>query len=292
MVGRRVPDDAWNELGGAGPRLVFTHANGFPPESYRTLLEPLTARFRVATFANRPLWSSDDPRRLASWRPMADDLRAAVGSRAGEPVVGVGHSLGGTLCALAAAAEPGRFRRLVLLDPVIFSGLHAVSWGWMKRLGLGRRFPLVQGAERRRDRWPDRDSVRAAWTGKGVFSTWDPRVFEDYLDAAVVERADGSIGLRYPKAWEARIFQVCPHDVWSSLRRVAVPVLVVRGGRSDTLLPGAARRMAREMPDARVVELSGASHFLPMERPGEVARLIADFAGGDDGRRPEPEPTP
>ena len=65
---------------------------------------------------------------------------------------------------------------------------------------------------------------------------------------------------------------------------VDVPVLVVRGETSDTLLPEAARRMGREMPDARVVDLAGASHFLPMERPDEVARLIVDFAAVEPHR--------
>ena len=30
---------ALNELGGDGPPLVFTHANGFPPEVYRVVLD-------------------------------------------------------------------------------------------------------------------------------------------------------------------------------------------------------------------------------------------------------------
>ena len=71
---------------------------------------------------------------------------------------------------------------------------------------------------------------------------------------------------------------MCPHNEWRHLRRIRVPVLVVRGERSDTLFPGAARRMARELPDARVVEIPGTTHFVPMEQPGEVARLTLEFA--------------
>ncbi len=144
------PKVAWTEFGGSGPRLIFTHANGFPPAAYRTLLEMLTPHFRVATFANRPMWSEEDPRRLRSWYPMAGDLGTMIGQRAGEPVVAVGHSLGGMLCALAAARNPELFAALVLLDPVVFTGVHAFAWGWTKRLEMAQRFPLVRGAERRR----------------------------------------------------------------------------------------------------------------------------------------------
>lgn len=270
------PTDAWTELGGAGSPLVFTHANGFPPAAYRTMLAPLRADFEVVTFANRALWSHDDPLTVSSWHQLADDLRQGLAARGGAPVIGVGHSIGGMLCALAAARSPELFSRLVLLDPVVFSGRHAFFWGWMKRLRLSGLFPLAAGAERRRDSWPDRESVRASWQRKQVFASWDRRVFEDYLEAGIVDAPDGTVVLRYPKAWEAQLFRVCPHNEWAHLRRLEVPTLVVRGEHSDTLLPAAAARMAREMPAVRVVELGGTSHFLPMEKPEEVARLIAD----------------
>lgn len=272
------PADAWLEWGGGGPRLTFSHANGFPPASYRTLLERLVGEFRVATVASRPLWTGRDPEEVASWEPLTDDLVQLVEHHAGDAALGVGHSLGGALMALAAGRAPHLFSALVLLDPVVFSGVRSALWGLMKRLGRGRRFPLVRGAERRRDRWPDRAAVRASWLDRPVFASWDRRAFDDYLEAGVAVLADGSVTLRYPKRWEARIFEICPHDLWPQLRRVPVPTLVVRGEASDTLLPGAARRMAREMPQAELVELTGTSHFLPMERPDEVAELIVEFA--------------
>jgi pimeloyl-ACP methyl ester carboxylesterase len=273
--------------------LVLAHANGFAPGCYRTLIARLRSEFRVATFAARPLWGNARPAAVGSWLPLADDLARLLESRGETAVVGVGHSLGGVLVALAAAASPSRFTALVLLDPVVFSGLRAVLWGWMKRLGLGSRFPLARRARRRRDRWPDLESVRASWHGRSMFRGWDPRALEDYLEASVVEGADGGLELRYPRAWEARIFEICPHDLWPRLRRVETPTLVVRGSASDTLAPGAAARMAREMPRARAVELPGTSHFLPMERPEGVARLVVDFAGVSGlPRGPHGEPPP
>lgn len=281
MAGAAPPEIVHAEIGGEGPPLVFSHANGFPPETYRVFLEALAEVFRVSTFAHRPLWSGGDPSELASWHPMAEDLGLSIANRDRLPVVGVGHSLGGMLTALAAARRPELFSALILLDPVIFTGYRSFFWGWMKRFGQQHRFFLAQGARKRRDHWPDREAVRASWSGKRVFADWDPEVFEDYLRAGVADKMDGSVGLRYPKKWEARIFEICPHDEWATLRTIRTPVLVVRGETSDTLLPNAARRIPRAMPRARVIELEGTSHFLPMEKPVEVAQLIIDFAGGE-----------
>jgi pimeloyl-ACP methyl ester carboxylesterase len=104
-------------------------------------------------------------------------------------------------------------------------------------------------------------------------------VLDDYIQAAFRKVEDGGVTLRYPKAWESKIFEVTPANVWPELRRIEVPMFVIRGAGSDTFLAGAADRMRRTVPNARVVELEGCSHFVPMEQPLEVAKLIVDWAG-------------
>ncbi len=66
----------------------------------------------------------------------------------------VGHSLGGVLGLMAAAADPKRFSALALVDPVVFTGVHSLFWGALKGLGFGSRLPLIRGARRRRESLP------------------------------------------------------------------------------------------------------------------------------------------
>jgi pimeloyl-ACP methyl ester carboxylesterase len=272
------PDAAWTEWGGAGPVLHFAHANGFPAASYRSLIEQLTGSFQVVSMDARPLWSDSDPAELADWRPLVNDLVVGLGGRGLRGVVGVGHSLGGTLSALAAAADPSLFAALVLVDPVIFTGLRSRLWRLAKRLGRAHRLHLVRGARGRRELWPDRAAVRAAYRAKPTFASWRDRAFDDYLEAGFVAAAGGGVRLRYPRSWEARIFEVCPADLWLRLRTIRVPVLFLRGETSDTFLESAARRAMREIRRARVEVVAGTSHLLPMERPETVAAAIDGFA--------------
>jgi pimeloyl-ACP methyl ester carboxylesterase len=266
------------DWGGEGPPLHLAHANGFPAASYRSLIGLLTPHFNVVSLEARPLWSSDDPATLRSWDPMAADLRAGLRRRGLRGLLGVGHSLGGTLSALAAAAEPELFSALVLIDPVVFTRPRSWFWSATQRLGQASRFSLVRQARERRVDWPDRDALRAAYRDRRTFAGWAPEAFEDYLAAGFVDAADGGVRLRYPREWEARIFEVCPADVWRELTRIPVPVLFVRGEASDTFLRTASRRGRRELAAARSVEVPGSSHFLPFERPAEVAREIVRFA--------------
>lgn len=277
-VGLSAAAHGWREWGGAGPVLHFAHANGLPPESYRPVLGPLAERFRVVTSEARPLWSDGDPEQLDGWAPLVEDLRHALDEHDVAGAIGVGHSLGGVLSILAQAEDPTLFRGLVLVDPVIFAGLRSAFWGALRRLGLGGRLPLVRTARRRRERWPDRRAVRRAWRSKELFRGWSAEAFDAYVEAAFRDDGAGGVVLRYPRDWEARIFEVTPADLWRRLRRIAIPVLAVRGARSDTFLAGAARRLVRELPRAELVELDGVGHFVPQERPEEVVRLILELA--------------
>ena len=272
------PASAWIDWGGGGPALHLAHANGFPAGSYRRLVDRLTASFHVVSFEARPLWSTEEPATLTDWRPLAADLRAELRRRGLRGLLGVGHSLGGTLTALAAVAEPELFSALVLIDPVIFTWPRSWLWSAMQRLGLAGRFPLVRRASGRRAHWSGRAAVRLAYRDRRAFAGWAPEAFEDYLAAGFVDAPGGGVRLRYPREWEARIFEVCPPDVWPELARISVPVLFLRGEASDTFLRSAARRGTRRIAGARVVEVAGSSHFLPFERPEEVAREITRFA--------------
>jgi pimeloyl-ACP methyl ester carboxylesterase len=272
------PDSAFIDWGGDGPPLHLAHANGFPAASYRSLIGLLMPAFHVVSLEARPLWSNGDPEALHDWHPMAEDLRAGLRRHGLRGLVGVGHSLGGTLSALAAAAEPELFSALVLIDPVIFTWPRSWFWSAMQRLGLAGRFPLVRRARERRVHWSGRAAVRAAYRDRRVFAGWAPDAFEDYLDAGFVDAPGGGVRLRYTREWEARIFEVCPADVWRELARIPVPILFVRGEASDTFLGTAARRGVRQLADARTLEVAGSSHFLPFERPSEVARAIVRFA--------------
>jgi pimeloyl-ACP methyl ester carboxylesterase len=272
------PASAWIDWGGDGPPLHLAHANGFPAASYRRLIGLLTPLFHVVSLEARPLWSTDDPATLRSWDPMAAELRAGLRQRGLRGLLGVGHSLGGTLSALAAAAEPELFSALVLIDPVIFTRPRSWFWSAMQRLGQAGRFSLVRRARARRVDWPDRDAVRAAYRSRPAFRSWATAAFEDYLAAGFVGAPGVGVRLRYPREWEARIFEVCPADLWKELVRIPVPVLFIRGEASATFLRAASRRGLRELAAARAVEIPGSSHFLPFERPGEVAREIVRFA--------------
>src|SRR3989304_1787090 len=100
----------------------------------------------------RPLWNDSKPEDITDWHPLSDDLLRFLSDRASTslsegPVIGVGHSIGCIVTLRAALREPGQFRALVLLDPVLFRPSFLVMWNFIRAIGLGSKLhPKIPGA--------------------------------------------------------------------------------------------------------------------------------------------------
>ncbi len=267
----------WIDWGGDGPLLHFAHANGFPPDTYRALIHELKADFHVVTASARPLWKGSDPASIRSWGDLAKDLTQELNKRGQRGIIGIGHSLGGAMTFLAAARDPGLFSIIVPIDPLMLVGIPSIFWGFAKILGLNNRLPLVQGAQARRVHWPDLKTARRSYRAKKIFSTWQPEIIDDYVAAAFRKSESGEYELRYPREWEARIFEISPANTLDRIAKITTPGLFIRGENSDTFLPGAVRKIPRINPRMEVKTISDTSHFVPMEAPERLSRAIVEY---------------
>jgi len=131
-----------------------------------------------------------------------------------------------------------------------------------------------------------------------------------YDNECVVIPAEGEISLLVPQAdlsrahltsWVPRIFSFPPHGspapvlaqilddsrtssaaVWSRLREIACPVLLVRGTRSPSFAEATAREMLVTLPHAQLVELD-AGHNVALDRPAELADAVLRLASEASG---------
>lgn len=253
--------------------LVFSHANGFNARTYRTILAPLAADYRILAVDMRGHGRSDLPTPVETRRSW-DDLRAdllAFLEAAGvdRPVVLAGHSMGATVSLLTAAAAKQTARALVLFEPVILP--RGVQ-------GVPEDSPLAQGALRRRAVFPSREAAIEAYTGRGAFKTWPSDILADYVQDAFRDLPDGSVTLSATPAWEFSNFTRQAHDSLEALRRLACPTRIFKAEHNSTcrLDPGA----ADGLPNVGIETCVGASHFLPMERPELVRTALIEAIDG------------
>lgn len=268
-----------HDFGGNGPVIHLAHANGFPPGTYRPLVDTLIHNYRVISLPSRPLWPGSQPVNVPDWHPLADDLIQGLESLGLHHIIGVGHSLGGVLTLWAAVSRPDLFRAVVLIDPVILSPARLWVWRLLCFLRLHRRRPLIRGTLRRRRIWPSRQACYQNYRTKPLFAAWPDASLWAYVEAATRERDDGQVELVYPPEWEAHIFATIPTDVWQAVPRLRIPALVIRGEHSHTFRAESQVRMERLLPQARFMIIPSAGHLVPMECPMETAAAIRDFLG-------------
>jgi pimeloyl-ACP methyl ester carboxylesterase len=117
------------------------------------------------------------------------------------------------------------------------------------------------------------------------FSSWRREILEDYCRYGVLPAADGEgYDLACPPVVEASVYLGnTATDVYSVIPEVRIPVLVMRGKQRDLSerdlmdfsLSPTWEHLAEQFPDGRDLYLPHLTHFIPMQDPALVARLIA-----------------
>jgi pimeloyl-ACP methyl ester carboxylesterase len=268
------------DLGANGPPLHFLHANGYPPACYKPFLDLLKPHYHVFGMLLRPLWKDSNPGEIKDWQLFSTDLLQFLASNSRAPVIGVGHSIGAIVTLRAALRDPGKFRALVLIDPVLFVPAFLVRWHFIRLLGLGDRLhPLIPAAKKRRRTFDDLEKVFHSYRKRKVFRYLSDENLRILIEGITHSGPDGTYELVYSPDWEAQIYRTGLHDtdIWQDLSRLEVPTLILRGAETDTFLENAAELVKRKLPDARVEVVEKSTHMLPLERPGEVIGIMQSF---------------
>jgi len=268
------------EFGGNGLPLHFLHANGYPPECYKPLLELLKTEYRVFGMVLRPLWEDAEPEAIRDWHPFSDDLLRFLSDRETNPIIGVGHSIGATVTLRAALRDPGNFRVLILIDPVLFVPSFMLYWHIFRILGLGERFhPLIEGAKKRRRTFDDLETLFRGYRNRNIFRYMSDENLRIFIEGMTKPKADGSYELVYPPEWEAQVYRTGMHDfdILRDLPMLEVPTLFIRGMETDTFLENMARLVKRKQPEVHIEVLEKSTHILPLEHPKEVFEIMQSF---------------
>lgn len=238
--------------------LVLLHGFTQTRASWRPVAAQVAERYRLHTPDLRGHGSASDARPISFDALTGDVMRLTGGS-----FELAGYSQGGRIALLAALAHPERVERLVLVSAS--PGIADEAERAARRrsddelAGTIERVPLADFAE--------------TWSLQPLFDGQAPEVraaaFEDRMRNTSAGLAAALRGLGTG---------VMP-SLWGRLGELAMPVDLVVGER-DTKFVAIAGRMADAIPAARLHVIAGAGHAVALERPDEVAAVIATPPGG------------
>ncbi len=271
------------ELRGRDAPILLVHATGFHARVWDQVVRHLGERY-VISLDQRGHGRSENVE-ITHWEVFGQDLTALVRELDLRDVIGVGHSMGGHAMTEAAAACPDRFRRLVLIDPVIASPENYAKGGWtIESLG-GRPHPTAK----RKNRFASAAEMIARFEKRAPYSVFEREALRDYCTHGLVPAADGEgLVLACPPEIEASVYMTSHTNpgVYDSIHALELPVLILRAkspppDRSvmDFSSSPTWPSLVNEFRKGREIHLADRTHFLPMEIPARVAELILDETG-------------
>lgn len=252
------------------PILHFVHGNSFPSGTYRRFLDQLRAQYDVRAL---PIHAHNSKYPIRNgWHELMLELVDELRTRYSQPVILVGHSMGGMLSLMAAKARPDLVRCVVLLDAPVVAGWRALLLRVAKSTGIDKKFSPARFSEKRRQFWPDAAAAYQHYAAKPMFAAWPPEVLRDYIDAGLQPHSNG-VTLRFRRDNETAVYRSLPHHIGRMVRR-AFPVPVGFVGGTDSVECRQAGLAATRRLVGRHFELLPGGHLLPMESPPAAAQAV------------------
>ena len=251
---------------GTGPTVVLVPGSCSTGAAWRPVLAPLGDGVRCVTTSLLGDGGTAERRtvRDADISREAEILEAVI-RRAASAVHLVGHSFGGAAALAVALRKRVPLRSLMIMEaPVLELLRHA---GKHRHYRAFREMTDAYFDAFRRGETAAIETMIDFYGGAGTFAAWPERVRRYAVDTTPVNILD----------WAAvDDFQLTP----ACLANIDVPAVVLRGGASHPAMRCANGLLAKSIPDASVVTLAGAAHFMISTHAGEVARLIAQHVAG------------
>lgn len=248
--------------GSGAHTVVLANGLGTTQHTWRHVIAALAPHCRVIGFDHVGTPDADlthyDADRYATLHAYADDVVALLDDLGVEDVTWVGHSVGGMIGLLAAAAAPDRIGRLALLSA---SPRYLDAAGY--RGGFTREaVDALLGAVA---------SDYHAWVGG--FSPL--AVGRDDRPEAVEEFAGSLLRMR-PDIAHRTLRTIFTGDYRAALPRVRQPVTVIQP-RDDVAVPvEVGRYLAAQLPAAVYCELDAPGHVPHLTAPDAVIAVLGD----------------
>jgi pimeloyl-ACP methyl ester carboxylesterase len=247
----------------------FAHGNGFPSPCYGQMLNELSGQFKIThidMIGHNPTFPVTE-----NWHYLVDEIIQSISSQSNEPVIAVGHSLGGVLSAIAAIEKPEYFKAVILLDSPLLGRFKSSMVKFAKALGIIDRVTPALRTKGRRVYWQSKQELIRYLKCRSLFKTFDDECLNDYIDHGLKKSNDGYF-LRFDRHIEYLIYRTIPHTMPQYQGKLTTPCALIYGQNSN-IITGNDRRNMRRNYDVKLFPVKG-THLYPLEYPHLAAQKV------------------
>ena len=180
----------------------------------------------------------------------------------GEQPVVVGHSMGGIVTLAFAGRYAESARGIVVIDTAVKS-----SRGRDRFLHRLKALPTVI--------YPDLETAKARFRLMPNEGEIDAGRVSAIAEKSLMPAESGGYTLKFDRE---SFFGGDGLDVPATIRGLAIPTLLVRAEKSRIMTQASAEEAAASNPHTQLTVIANAHHHVILEKPAEVARIIAEFA--------------
>lgn len=258
-------------LDGGGPPVLFIQGVGLPGVGWRPQTDVLRASFACLCVDNRGTGGSDPKFDSLTVEQMAGDCRAVMDAVGWDSAHVVGHSLGGAIALQLALAERKRVRSLALL--CTFADGRSAAPLTRRMVWLGMRSRVGTRRMRRRG------FLGLIMSPEGLAAANADELAERFAPFFGHDLAD------QPPVVGKQLAAMRKFNCGDRLRELAgVPTLVLSAGHDPIAPPVLGRRLADRIAGAEFVEMSEASHGVPIEFASDVNELLTSHVAKAESR--------
>jgi pimeloyl-ACP methyl ester carboxylesterase len=259
--------EVYYEEAGEGTPVVLVGGFTSTAATWRFQVAALAERHRVLVPENRGsgrtrvVGDDDGSRSVWGW---ATDLLAFLDALQLDRVHVAGCSMGGRIVLAFACRWPDRLRSLSLL---------CASPGDEHAVAGDPKIAAAVAVGSRPDATPEQQQAAVAAVFHPDTPARRPETVQAFLELRAVEAHTAEELAQRTAAMTA------PFSVWDELGVLAVPTLVITGEADQLLPPENSRRLAAQIPGARLELVAGGGHVFFVEQPDATNReLLAHFA--------------
>jgi pimeloyl-ACP methyl ester carboxylesterase len=263
---------AMHDFGGTGSPVLLSHATGFHAHCWEPVAHALKSQHHVVGLDHRGYGDAEtvDPTTM-TWDQYGLDALAAARhlyAQHNEPIVGIGHSMGGASLLMAAHSEPHLFRALFVFEPIVFPPPDPDA-------GERPGSPLPAGARKRRSRFPSFEAAIENFAAKPPMAAFNAVAREAYVRHGFKPTPDGDIELKCLPEHEARTYETGGlSGAWDSLPSITTPVWVLSGAIAPFQPSTFAITVAERIPGSTYVRWDEVGHFGPLEKPELISQYV------------------
>jgi pimeloyl-ACP methyl ester carboxylesterase len=256
--------ELYYEVYGEGPPFLFLSETACDGAVWKIYQVPEFFRdHRVVIFDYRGTGLSGKPSIKYTTKMFADDAASLLDHLGMEQAIVCGHSMGGRIAQLLALDHPQKVKKLILAST---GASHPETKGLPLRL-------CKEMIEMGYQRYVREHTVVVGWTEPFIEKHRD--LIEKYLEVRMANLCPVEFYLRHVIARQE-------HDTSGRLKDIKVPTLILVGEDDHFVVSDVSHRtgadlLARGIPSAKLVVLSGERHSYFFAKPEAAHKIVRDF---------------